>query len=105
MDSNKFRFRDNTLKKKIQPQKRNGTNERHILLRQQLGMKDTLSEQKETLHTHDHHTNKISVESATKKELPRKEPKEKMLKPQKQPEPKLNKKVERIMKKMKQIEN
>lgn len=114
MDSNKFRFKDNTLKKKIQPQKRNGTNERHILLRQQLGMKDTFTEQKETLHTHnhEHHTNKISVESpkldATKfkKALPVKnEGKEKMIKATKQPEPKLNKQVEKIMKKINQLKN
>lgn len=114
MDANKFKFKDNTLKKTIQQQKRNATNERHILLRQQLGMKDTSTELKETelTHHHDNHTDKISVKSPksgaaiVKKGLPaKKEAKEKILKSQKQPDPKLNKQVESIMNKMKQNKN
>ena len=111
MESNKFKFKNNTLKKKIQPQKRNATNERHILLRNQLGMKDTSNEIKETGHTHHHenHKSKTSVETqksdatTVKKGLPEKKETKKIIKSQKQPDPKLNKQVEIIMKKLKQI--
>ena len=114
MDANKFKFKDNTLKKTIQQQKRNATNERHILLRQQLGMKDTSTELKETelAHHQDNHTDNISVKSPksgaaiVKKGLPaKKRSKEKIQKSPNQPDPKLNKQVESIMKKIKQNKN